>query len=47
MSSTTQITFIQAFRSVPGCQNCMCKRGIVSFMQTRQVYLELPSTKAQ
>jgi len=21
-------TFLQAFRSVPGCQSCMCKRGI-------------------
>jgi len=21
-------TFLQAFRSVPGCQTCMCKRGI-------------------
>jgi len=20
-------TFIQVFRSVPGCQTCMCKRG--------------------
>jgi len=21
-------TFLKAFRSVPGCQTCMCKRGI-------------------
>jgi len=25
---TTQDTFIQAFRTVPGCQTCVCKRGI-------------------
>jgi len=25
---TTQNTFIQVFRSVLGCQTCMCKRGI-------------------
>jgi len=29
---TTQNTFIQVFRSVPGCQTCMCKRGINSFV---------------
>jgi len=27
-SLTTRKYFLQAFRSVPGCQNCMCKRGI-------------------
>jgi len=24
-------TFIQAFISVPGCQNCMYKRGIMTY----------------
>jgi len=24
-------TFLQAFRSVPGCQTCMCKRGNPDF----------------
>jgi len=24
-------TFLQAFRSVPGCQTCMCKRDISLF----------------
>jgi len=27
-SLTTRKYFLQAFRSVPGCQTCMCKRGI-------------------
>jgi len=25
-------TFIQAFLSVPGCQTCLCKRGLIRFL---------------
>jgi len=28
MTLTTQNPFIQAFRSLPGCQTCMFKRGM-------------------
>jgi len=34
-------TFVQAFHSVPGCQTCMCKRGI----RFGQIWLDLGKIK--
>jgi len=35
-------TFVQAFRSVRGCQTCMCKRGINAISKKRSSFSGLP-----